>query len=153
MATAALLGFMARAFGKPRLAATLSTKNITAKFVAINALNFLYFLARSRRSFAPTYIVMEPSGRCNLKCPFCFLTTEGENRDVTYMSLEFFKDFIARNKRYLTMIHFGMWGEPLLNRDLPAMVRVASDAGIRTILLPTARASPRTRCARSARPD
>jgi MoaA/NifB/PqqE/SkfB family radical SAM enzyme len=135
MATNPWLAVLSRLFGKPRLAETLSTKQITPKFLAVTAINAVFFLLRSRRSLAPTYIVMEPAGRCNLKCPFCFLTQEGEMRDVTFMPLEFFRDFIARNRRWLSMIHFGMWGEPTLNRDFPAMVRCATDAGIKTVLI------------------
>ena len=133
MTPAPIIRIAAQIFGKPRLANAVAAKGLTFKFLAVNAVNFLAFKLGLERSFAPAYVVMEPAGYCNLKCPMCYLTQHGENRNARLMSLDFFRDFIKRNKRYLTHIHYGMWGEPLLNKDFPEMVQVATRAGIKSI--------------------
>ena len=67
---------------------------------------------------------------CKLKCPMCPRggVNSLENPDKGLMEFDLFKkivDKFAEEKVRIDGITFGNWGEPLLNPDLPKMIRYA----------------------------
>lgn len=118
-----------RIFTNSRVAQAALDDGAGWRFLLVNGINFIFFRLRLRWTLAPSVVVVEPSDVCNLKCPFCFRTQRGNTRDQHYLTPEIFTAFIKRNRRYLTHVQFGMWGEPLTNKWLPELVKIAADAG------------------------
>jgi len=75
----------------------------------------------------PYAIFLEPTIRCNLKCPFCDFT--GRNRHIPDLSLDNFK-IILKKLPLLAHIHLQGMGEPLLNKQFLEMVRFATHQGV-----------------------
>lgn len=105
-----------------------------------------------RETAFPTNVDIELSSKCNLRCAMChwglddnlnprptLLTQFQQFKQHTgVMSLEFFKqlvDEIAREQGFA--IKLGWRGEPLMNKDLVAMVRYAKEQGIPEVLVNT----------------
>lgn len=82
----------------------------------------------------PFFIQIEPTNYCNLKCPRCPAGGLGFNRSRRHMKLEEFKSVIDDMEDYLLFIVLWDWGEPLLNPDLPEMIRYASKRDIKTVV-------------------
>ncbi len=89
----------------------------------------------------PSYVGIDPSSACNLRCPTCATGIEYESahskekivfRNRTLMSAELFDALLEEMGDYLFLIMFFNWGEPLLNKNLPAMIRKAADREIET---------------------
>lgn len=70
---------------------------------------------------------------CNLRCAMCPNggVSNLTNNSIGMMKYEFFKKIIDKfvtEKVRVRGIQFGNWGEPLLNRELPSMIRYARSA-------------------------
>jgi MoaA/NifB/PqqE/SkfB family radical SAM enzyme len=78
-------------------------------------------------SALPRSIYIEPTSRCNELCQQCprTLLSREEDRDLTFDQLRFIVDQFPVLER--VVLH-GL-GEPLLNKDLPRMVRYLKDRG------------------------
>jgi len=94
--------------------------------------------------YRPSQLNVAVTERCNQKCKFCFrqskpnVESEGGKKDI---SLELFKKILT----YFPSVHsvsFAGQGEPTLCRDLPEMIKVASEEGIRTFLITNGTFSP-----------
>jgi radical SAM protein with 4Fe4S-binding SPASM domain len=71
----------------------------------------------------PTRIHIESTNICNLDCLFC--PYGRQTRQKGYMGLELFKKIIKECQGHEVRLWLHFLGEPLLNRDLPAMVAFA----------------------------
>jgi radical SAM protein with 4Fe4S-binding SPASM domain len=94
-------------------------------------------LPHATSSFAspgyPYILQIEPTDLCNLACPLC---PAGENklaRERRHMSLKEFQGIVDDMQEYLLFLILWDWGEPLMNPDLPEMIRYASVRDIRTV--------------------
>ena len=81
----------------------------------------------------PYMLQIEPSSRCNLKCPLCPVGRNELGRPRMDMPLADFKAIIDDTRRWLMLAVLWDWGEPFANPQLPEMIRYASDADIRTV--------------------
>ncbi len=83
----------------------------------------------------PTRIHIEPTNVCNLDCLFCPYSRQ--KRRKGYMGMDLFKQIVdeCRGRDVKIWLHF--LGEPLLNRDLPAMIAYAKGQGIPQVGLST----------------
>lgn len=90
-----------------------------------------------RESGAPTafpyMLQLEPSSRCNLKCPGCPCGRGDLPRPSRDMTLAEFRGLIDDMERYLLFLILWDWGEPFMNRELPAMIRYAAERGIQAV--------------------
>ena len=71
----------------------------------------------------PTGLMIEPFSGCNYKCPLCPAGLNVLKRDKKEMTFHEFKQYLGNfvyTLEYITLFHFG---EPLLNKELPKMVR------------------------------
>ncbi len=79
----------------------------------------------------PHYLVVETTTRCNLRCPFCQRSIEqqiaGRNRDLTAAEMAGILDQFP----LLEWLVVQGIGEPLLNRELPDIVRLAKGRGLK----------------------
>lgn len=96
----------------------------------------------------PTFVSVEPANYCQLHCPECPvgktpsnspLKREGRTSGTsetsrTSLSLESFRRILEEVGPWVHTIQFYWQGEPLLNKQLPEMVRMAHDAGLYTII-------------------
>ncbi len=82
---------------------------------------------------APGTIRLEPCAHCNLKC--CWAQRDAKHpglRERGYATPELAERIVEQIGETLYKVILCHWGEPLLNRELPALVRIFHDAGIYT---------------------
>jgi radical SAM protein with 4Fe4S-binding SPASM domain len=80
--------------------------------------------------YMPIRLWIDTSSRCNLRCVMC------PNKDLPpaekgNMSLELFRKIIDEARHFVQDVNLHHRGEPLLNPELPAMIRYAREAGLR----------------------
>ncbi len=84
--------------------------------------------------FCDLYPTIEIAGVCNLKCASCNLGSfMGVPRKTGMMKFDGFKEIFDKMRAEIPIfpsLSLFCWGEPLLNRDLPAMIRYAQDCGV-----------------------
>jgi len=81
----------------------------------------------------PFMLQVEPTSICNLSCPLCPAGRHELNRPYRHMRFNEFKSLIDDMERYLLFLVLWNWGEPLMNSELPSMIRYASERGIQTV--------------------
>lgn len=106
-----------------------------------------YALSRFGSAFFPypLFVSVEPANVCQLRCPECPVGLRNTGipgyRDTgRFMSLEVWHRVLAEVKDTAWVIQFYFQGEPLLNKDLPQMIREAHEAGLYTIVSTNAQA-------------
>lgn len=67
------------------------------------------------------YIIIEPTNLCNLHCLFC--TQDTSVRPKGMMNLEMFNKLLSFLPSSIKEVQLHQAGEPLLNKDLPAMIK------------------------------
>ena len=80
----------------------------------------------------PLHVFIDPSAACNFKCGFCF-HADPRNRHHEIMSWDTFIKTIGQLKQFprkLKAVRLYGFGEPLLNKRLPEMVKYTKDAGV-----------------------
>ena len=91
----------------------------------------------------PLFVSVEPSAVCQLRCPACpvgLSATRSVSPQGGLMSRDFWERVLAQIKDSAWVVQFYFQGEPLLNKDLPLMIREAHDAGLYTIVSTNAQA-------------
>lgn len=73
----------------------------------------------------PITAMIEPVNYCNLKCPLCPTGAGLIKRKKEAMSFEDFKKIVDNLGSSVIHLRLWNWGEPLLNKDLPKMIRYA----------------------------
>lgn len=73
----------------------------------------------------PYYMVIDPTNVCNLKCPLCPTWQDTKSRPKGRMRIGTFRKLLDETGPYLFAVNLCNWGEPLLNPDLPSMIRYA----------------------------
>lgn len=97
----------------------------------------------------PLFVSVEPASVCQLRCPACPVGLRNleisSSRDLDRtMSLEVFRRVLSEIRDTAWVMQFYFQGEPLLNKDLPQMIREAHDAGLYTIVSTNAQALTET---------
>ncbi len=85
----------------------------------------------------PTFVSVEPANFCQLGCPECPVGIKNTSSGATQrelLSSDQFKQILDQVKNSVHTMQFYFQGEPLLNNELPDMIRAASKAGIYTII-------------------
>jgi MoaA/NifB/PqqE/SkfB family radical SAM enzyme len=78
----------------------------------------------------PDTLNIESSYACNLKCVMCPRHFEGVPQGM--FTLEMFERHIEPHIHRFKFLHLTGWGEPLMNRDLPEIIRRARAKGVHT---------------------
>jgi radical SAM protein with 4Fe4S-binding SPASM domain len=81
----------------------------------------------------PPSVQMEPTNRCNLKCPLCPTGTDSSVRPKGTMSMETFERALDELGDTLVLVLLYGWGEPFLNANLPAMIEACTARDILTV--------------------
>jgi len=96
--------------------------------------NQIELLIRSNRLFSkPVFMKIEPSRECNLKCPKCIHNRPEIKNEIpkkAYMKKEDFKKVIKPFRNTLLGISLSGSGEPMLNKNLISMIRLAHSYNI-----------------------
>ena len=90
----------------------------------------------------PLFVSVEPANVCQLRCPECPVG-RGYGLQVTgyrTMSMDVWHRVLSEIQDTAFVVQFYFQGEPLLNKDLPQMIREAHDAGLFTIVSTNAQA-------------
>ena len=82
----------------------------------------------------PYNIVIEPTNSCNLQCPLCSTGIGAQTRKKGILEFENFKKLVDELKDTVLQLSLQNWGEATLVKDLPKMIKYASDNGIFTRL-------------------
>ena len=94
----------------------------------------------------PLNLDIEPTNICNLRCPFCYRTIALEKNSEVFqkqgsMPLETFerimKQIVKDGICMVPAIKLTHRGEPLLNKHLPEMIRMAKEAGAVDVVINT----------------
>ena len=83
---------------------------------------------------SPIVLTIESTNACNLRCPYCFTGAGEIGRDKNMLPLLLYQKALDEMGSRLLQVEFYNWGEPLLNKSIYDMVRMASDRGISTII-------------------
>ncbi|MDD5438635.1 MAG: radical SAM protein [Candidatus Omnitrophica bacterium] len=79
----------------------------------------------------PHTISFEAAAACNLRCAFCYIYKNPLVCKRPLLPLATFQKVIAETDHFLEEVMLHWRGDPLLNKELPAMVRFASERGVR----------------------
>ena len=91
----------------------------------------------------PLFVSVEPSAVCQLRCPACpvgLSATRSVSPQGGLLPRDLWERVLVQIKDSAFVIQFYFQGEPLLNKDLPLMIREAHDAGLYTIVSTNAQA-------------
>jgi len=104
-----------------------------------------------RVSHRPLFVSVEPAAVCQLRCPECPVgqaKSFSPNADrqaspdtkQAFMPREVWERVLQQAAPYAHTMQFYFQGEPLLNKDLPRMIKEAHEAGLYTIVSTNAQA-------------
>jgi radical SAM protein with 4Fe4S-binding SPASM domain len=96
-------------------------------------LAFSRLLSQPRPAGLPVIVGIEPTNRCNLKCPMCHRTHHPPEREAD-LSFADFRRLLDEIGGTLLCVFLWNQGEPLLNADLPRMVAYARGKGVLTMV-------------------
>lgn len=107
----------------------------------VRAVNLIFcglgYIFKSTKAWGkPSFLKIEPSSVCNLKCLGCRQGKAADLVDLSHgsMTLDTFNSILDQTGKYLVEISFYLWGEPLLNKQLGKMIKSASDRNIASVV-------------------
>lgn len=89
-----------------------------------------YMTATDLCDYLPT---IEVAGLCNLHCISCNMGLPEANKAGGMMSAETYRQVLGKMTAeipFLNSVYLYLWGEPLLNPDLPEIVRITAEHGV-----------------------
>lgn len=119
--------------------APLAAKSLTIKILNL-FLSKYQFLTRSSSLLSSPYgIIVDPMNACQLACPGCVHSNRSKELKLFdwgpgVLSESMFGDFMRRYGPYAIETEFCNYGEPLLNRNTPKLIRLAKAYLSRTML-------------------
>ena len=100
--------------------------------------NFIYSeyerrIKKVKVSSKPYLINSEPTSHCNCKCPFC-PTGKRYTRPGGFAQVELYEKTFKQIGLYTYLITIHGWGEPLMYKNLPEIIRLAHENRIFTVV-------------------
>lgn len=89
-----------------------------------------YMTATDLCDYLPT---IEITGLCNLHCISCNMGLPDANKAGGLMSAETYRRVLGKMTEeipFMNSVYLYLWGEPLLNPDLPEIVRITAEHGV-----------------------
>lgn len=96
--------------------------------------NYQQARGRTKLRGYPLFLTLEATNVCNLHCPHCFTGAGEVGRERSMLSMDLYRRLLDELGEYALMLDFYSWGEPMLNKNLPEMIRMAHDKGIATVI-------------------
>jgi MoaA/NifB/PqqE/SkfB family radical SAM enzyme len=131
---AALCRAPARLLERARLPEYSGLRPTAKRFLNYQLVRLQQARGHTRLLGYPLVITVEATNVCNLECPYCFTGAGEAGRRRSMMSLEMFGKLMDELGDYALMVEFHNWGEPMLHKKLPDMIRMASSRGISTVV-------------------
>lgn len=105
-------------------------------FFHFRTLLFLFQWIRGdpRVSYPPLKMHIEPTAFCNLRCPMCPQSDPAFEAPKKFMDLELYGKIIRQCQKQVFEVNLFFRGESLFHPQLPEMVKIAEQVGIRTNL-------------------
>lgn len=95
----------------------------------------LSYLGVARFAHMPTFVSVEPANYCQLRCPECPVSKCSHlSKAPKLLTMDKFRRILAMVEGNVHTIQFYFQGEPLLNKELPIMIRMAHEKGMYTIV-------------------
>jgi MoaA/NifB/PqqE/SkfB family radical SAM enzyme len=91
-----------------------------------------YLAGRTVVRGKPVVLQIEVTNRCTMRCAMC--PRSHMTRPVVDMEYDLFCRIVDENRHNAEFAILHLMGEPLLNKQLPEMIRYCHDAGIRTVI-------------------
>jgi ubiquinone/menaquinone biosynthesis C-methylase UbiE/MoaA/NifB/PqqE/SkfB family radical SAM enzyme len=91
-----------------------------------DGLVWLQVSKKAQTQQSPTIFTVETVLGCNLKCPECAVGGDMITRPKGFMPLDRFKIIAEKIRPYCQHLYLHLWGEPLLNPDIIAIINYAS---------------------------
>ena len=85
-----------------------------------------YRLGFSKAIGMPKLITIDPTNHCNLKCPLCPTGLGDTSVEYGLLKLDKFKEVVDVFSKWAQTVQLFSWGEPVLNKAFPEMIRYAS---------------------------
>lgn len=95
----------------------------------------LYLTYKLNLSFVPAFpegVMVEPASICNVRCVLCPITKGKIKRQTNFLDFQVYKNIFRVSRYFIKYITFWNFGEPLLNKHLPEMVRYVATTGVNT---------------------
>ena len=92
--------------------------------------NQSYMTSTTLCDYLPT---IEVAGICNLRCISCNMGQPGANKVGGLMSAASYRQVLTKMSSeipFLNSVYLYLWGEPLINPDLPEIVRITAELGV-----------------------
>ncbi len=93
-----------------------------------------YHQSRIKLTNPPSFIWLEPTNKCNLKCIMCPNGTDMVNVQKGHMEYELYKNIIDEIKNYASSITLAVGGESMMHPKFFDMIRYATGNGIKVLL-------------------
>lgn len=87
------------------------------------------------QTLAPFYPTIEVTGICNIQCSSCPRSDRELLPNGKYMSLKDYKSVVHKlieEIPFLYLVDLYIWGEPILNKELPDIIRLNNELGLST---------------------
>jgi MoaA/NifB/PqqE/SkfB family radical SAM enzyme len=85
------------------------------------------------QTLSPFYPTIEVTGLCNLRCSSCIRSDKSIIEDGDYMSYEDYEKVIIKmvgEIPFVYLVDLYVFGEPMLNKDLPRMIHLNNQLGL-----------------------
>jgi MoaA/NifB/PqqE/SkfB family radical SAM enzyme len=82
----------------------------------------------------PYWLTVDPTNICNLECRFCPTGQKRGARPQKVMDINLYKAIMDKIGKYLLYVEFCNWGEPLLNKNMARMIKIAKEYEAHTFL-------------------
>lgn len=82
----------------------------------------------------PYHVAIEPTNICNANCQLCPLRDGDAGRQKGVMDWDRYKGLVDEWARWVYSLHLYLWGDPLVAKNIYAMIQYAHCAGMRTLL-------------------
>ncbi len=87
-----------------------------------------------RKGGYPTFVSIEPANYCQLSCPECPVGKRMYEKEKQTLDKSLFARLLDENARYMHTVIFYFQGEPLLNKELPVLIKMAKKHKLYTYL-------------------
>ncbi|MCI0855097.1 MAG: radical SAM protein [Chloroflexi bacterium] len=110
------------------------TKVTLKRLLNLYLVRFQRMRAHEKLLGYPLMLTIEAANVCNLACPGCFTGVGDVSRTKGHFPMPLYERIMDELGDYLFQVELHNWGEPLLNKNIPDLIRIATDKGIGTTI-------------------
>jgi len=110
------------------------TKTTLKRLLNLYTVRFQKMRAHQKLRGYPIMLTIEAANVCNLACPACFTGAGDVSRTKAHFPMPLYQRIMDELGDYLFQVELHNWGEPLLNKNIPDLIQIATDKGIGTTI-------------------